>query len=54
MATDYEIFKGKTLSDVFKDIYDNSKTNKQQLEVLMKEVVGLSRTEIQPFRLYLC
>ena len=38
--TDYEIFKGKTLSDVFKDIYDNSKTNKQQLEVLMKEVVG--------------
>ena len=40
MATDYEIFKGKTLSDVFKDIYDNSKTNKQQLEVLMKEVVG--------------
>ena len=40
MANDYEIFKGKTLSDVFKDIYDNSKTNKQQLEVLMKEVVG--------------
>ena len=40
MAKDYEIFKGKTLSDVFKDIYDNSKTNKQQLEVLMKEVVG--------------
>jgi hypothetical protein len=40
MANDYEIFEGKTLSDVFKDIYDNSKTNKQQLEVLMKEVVG--------------
>ena len=40
MSNDYEIFKGKTLSDVFKDIYDNSKTNKQQLEVLMKEVVG--------------
>ena len=40
MAKDYEIFKGKTLSDVFKDIYDNSKTNKTQLEVLMKEVVG--------------
>ena len=28
MAKDYEIFEGKTLSDVFKDIYDNSKTNK--------------------------
>jgi len=40
MATDYEIFKGKTLGDVFKDIYDNSHTNKKQLEVLMKEVVG--------------
>ena len=40
MANDYEIFEGKTLSDVFKDIYDNSKTNKQQLEVLMNEVVG--------------
>ncbi len=39
MSNDYEIFEGKTLSDVFKDIYDNSKTNKQQLEVLMKEVV---------------
>ena len=40
MSNEYEIFEGKTLSDVFKDIYDNSKTNKQQLEVLMKEVVG--------------
>ena len=40
MAIDFEIFKGKTLSDVFKDIYDNSKRNKEQLEVLMKEVVG--------------
>tara|TARA_Y100000004_G_scaffold52297_1_gene57987 strand:+ start:286 stop:663 length:378 start_codon:yes stop_codon:yes gene_type:complete len=40
MAIDFEIFEGKTLSDVFKDIYDNSKTNKKQLEVLMKEVVG--------------
>ena len=41
MAIDFEIFEGKTLSDVFKDIYDNSKRNKEQLEVLMKEVVGL-------------
>ena len=40
MAIDYEVFEGKTLSDVFKDIYDNSKRNKEQLEVLMKEVVG--------------
>ena len=40
MAIDFEVFEGKTLSDVFKDIYDNSKRNKEQLEVLMKEVVG--------------
>jgi|TARA_R110000824_G_scaffold278459_7_gene466665 hypothetical protein len=40
MAIDFEVFEGKTLSDVFKDIYDNSNKNKIQLEVLMKEVVG--------------
>jgi len=40
MANDYEIFEGKSLSDLFKDIYDNTKRNKEQLEVLMKEVVG--------------
>ena len=40
MASDYEIFEGKSLSGLFKDIYDNSTRNKEQLEVLMKEVVG--------------
>ena len=40
MANDYEIFEGKSLSNLFKDIYDNTQTNKPQLEVLMKEVVG--------------
>jgi len=40
MAINYEIFEGKSLSDLFKDIYDNSNRNKEQLEVLMKEVVG--------------
>jgi hypothetical protein len=40
MANDYEIFNGKSLSDLFKDIYDNTTRNKEQLEVLMKEVVG--------------
>jgi hypothetical protein len=40
MASDFEVFEGKSLSDLFKDIYDNTKTNKTQLEVLMKEVVG--------------
>ena len=40
MANDYEIFEGKSLYGLFKDIYENTKTNKTQLEVLMKEVVG--------------
>ena len=40
MANDYEIFEGKSLSNLFKNIYDNSTRNKEQLEVLMKEVVG--------------
>ena len=40
MANDYEIFDGKSLSDLFKDIYDNTTRNKTQLEVLMKEVTG--------------
>ena len=40
MANDYEIFKGKSLSDLFKNIYDNTTRNKDQLEILMKEVVG--------------
>jgi len=40
MANDYEIFEGKSLSGLFQDIYENTKTNKEQLEVLMKEVVG--------------
>ena len=40
MAQDYELFEGKSLSSLFKDIYDNSKHNKEQLEILVKEVAG--------------
>ena len=40
MAINFEVFDGKSLSDLFKDIYDNTQTNKKQLEVLMQEVVG--------------
>ncbi len=39
MADSYEVFEGKSLSDVFKDIYTNSKENKQQIEVLMKDLL---------------
>ena len=41
MANDYEIIEGKSLSGLFKDIYDNTERNKKQLEVLMLEVVVL-------------
>ena len=40
MANNYEIFEGKSLSDLFKDIYENTERNKTQLEVLMKEVTS--------------
>ena len=40
MSIEFEIFKGKSLSSLFEDIYDNSKTNKEQLTVLVKEVAG--------------
>ena len=40
MATDYELFEGKSLSDVFKDIYENTEKNRQQLDVLTRELVS--------------
>ena len=40
MSNDYEIFQGKSLSALFKDIYDNTKRNKTQIEILVKEVGG--------------
>jgi len=39
MANDYEIFEGKSLSDLFKDIYENTEKNRKQLDVLTKEIV---------------
>ena len=39
MAIDYEIFDGKSLSSLFKDIYDNTEYNRKQLDVLTRELV---------------
>ena len=39
MSIDYEIFEGKSLSSLFKDIYDNTKYNRKQLDVLTRELV---------------
>ena len=39
MAIDYEIFDGKSLSSLFKDIYNNTQHNRKQLDVLTRELV---------------
>ena len=39
MAIDYEIFDGKSLSSLFKDIYENTEYNRKQLDILTKELV---------------
>ena len=39
MSAHYEIFKGTTVSDLFKKIDDNSKRNKIQIESLIQEMM---------------
>lgn len=41
MSTDKEIFKGKSLSDLFSEIYDNSKETKGQIKGLIGELKPL-------------
>ena len=41
MSLDKEIFKGKTLSDLFGEIYDNSKETKTQVKGLISELKPL-------------
>ena len=41
MSLDKEIFKGKTLSDIFGEIYDNSKETKGQVKGLIGELKPL-------------
>ena len=41
MNTDKEIFKGKTLSDLFEEIYSNSKETKSQVKGLIGELKPL-------------
>lgn len=40
MSNELEIFEGKSFSDLTKDIYDNSKNKRLQLDLLMQEVHG--------------
>lgn len=41
MSLDKEIFKGKTLSDLFGEIYDNSKNTRSQVQGLIQELKPL-------------
>jgi len=44
MSNKNEIFDGKTLEDLTKDIYDNSKTKRLQLDLLIQEIHGYIQT----------
>lgn len=44
MSNELEIFDGKSFSDLTKDIYDNSKNKRLQLELLTQEIHGFITT----------
>tara|TARA_R100001591_G_scaffold101480_1_gene108258 strand:+ start:1552 stop:1929 length:378 start_codon:yes stop_codon:yes gene_type:complete len=39
MSQDFKVFEGKSLQDLFKDIYDNSSETKKQIDVLVQDVI---------------
>ena len=41
MSNDYEIFKGKSLSSLFQDIYENQNYNRKQLDVLTINITSM-------------
>ena len=41
MSDNNEIFEGKTFQDLTKDIYDNQKNKKLQLDLLIQEIHGM-------------
>ena len=43
MSTDFELFPGKNLSGLFKDIYDNQQTKKQRISELIAEMKKVIR-----------
>ena len=44
MKSKDEIFEGKTFEDLTKDIYDNQKNKKLQLDLLIQELHGMIQT----------
>ena len=43
MSTDFELFPGKNLSGLFKDIYDNQQNKKQRISELISEMKKVIR-----------
>ena len=43
MSTDFELFPGKNLSGLFKDIYDNQQNKKKRISELIEEMRKISR-----------
>lgn len=43
MSTEFELFPGKSLGGLFKDIYDNQQTKKQRISELIAEMRKLVR-----------
>lgn len=43
MSTDFELFPGKNLSGLFKDIYDNQQNKKQRISELIAEMRNVIR-----------
>ena len=43
MSTDFEVFPGKNLSGLFKDIYDNQQNKKQRISELIAEMKKVIR-----------
>ena len=41
MSNDYEIIKGKSLSSLFQDIYENQNYNRKQLDVLTRNITSM-------------
>ena len=41
MSNDYEIFKGKSLSSLFQDIYENQNYKRKQLDVLTRIITSM-------------
>ena len=44
MKSNDEIFEGKTFEDLTRDIYDNQKNKKLQLDLLIQEIHGMIQT----------